>query len=106
MFLWLIKAATEPTIRSDKYVTIFVHILLNANSTLLRVPFCDLNRVQGAGAVSCIQIEQNKCCEYIYIQLRVPVRVSHVAIGESSKELAKPNLWILAILAKSMNSSN
>ena len=23
---------------------------------------------------------------------RVPVRVSHVAIGESSKELAKPNL--------------
>ena len=30
---------------------------------------------------------------------RVPVRVSHVAIGESSKELAKPNLWILAILA-------
>ena len=37
---------------------------------------------------------------------RVPVRVSHVAIGESSKELAKPNLWILAILAKSINSSN
>ena len=32
---------------------------------------------------------------------RVPVRVSHVAIGESSKELAKQNLWILAILAKS-----
>ena len=28
--------------------------------------------------------------------------VSHVAIGESSKELAKPNLWILAILAKSI----
>ena len=37
---------------------------------------------------------------------RVPVRVSHVASGESSKELAKPNLWILAILAKSINSSN
>ena len=35
---------------------------------------------------------------------RVLVRVSHVAIGESSKELAKPNLWILAILAKSINS--
>ena len=35
--------------------------------------------------------------------VRVPVRVSHVAIGESSKELAKPNLWILAILAKSIN---
>ena len=33
-----------------------------------------------------------------YIGHRVPVRVSHVAIGESSKELAKPNLWILAIL--------
>ena len=33
---------------------------------------------------------------------RVPIRVSHVAIGESSKELAKPNLWILAILAKSL----
>ena len=33
---------------------------------------------------------------------RVPVRVSHVVIGESSKELAKPNLWILAILAKSI----
>ena len=30
----------------------------------------------------------------------VPVGVSHVAIGESSKELAKPNSWILAILAK------
>ena len=39
-------------------------------------------------------------------KIRVPVRVSHVAIGESSKELAKPNLWILAILAKSINSSN
>ena len=39
------------------------------------------------------------------IQVRVPVRVSHVAIGESSKELAKPNLWILAILAKSINIS-
>ena len=37
---------------------------------------------------------------------RVPVRVSHVAIGKSSKELAKPNLWILANLAKSINSSN
>ena len=36
---------------------------------------------------------------------RVPIRVSHVAIGESSKELAKPNLWILAILAKSNNIS-
>ena len=36
---------------------------------------------------------------------RVPVSVSHVAIGESSKELAKPNLWILAILAKSINIS-
>ena len=35
--------------------------------------------------------------------LMVPVRVSHVAIGESSKELAKPNLWILAILAKSLS---
>ena len=35
----------------------------------------------------------------------VPVRVSHVAIGKSSKELAKPNLWILAILAKSINIS-
>ena len=34
--------------------------------------------------------------------IRVPVRVIHVAIGESSKELAKPNLWIWAILAKSM----
>ena len=34
---------------------------------------------------------------------RVPVRVSHVAIGESSKELAKSNL---RILAKSINSSN
>ena len=34
---------------------------------------------------------------------RVPIRVSHVAIGESSKELAEPNLWILAILAKSIN---
>ena len=34
---------------------------------------------------------------------RVPVRVSHVAIGESSKELSKPSLWILAILAKSIN---
>ena len=33
---------------------------------------------------------------------RVPFRVSHVAIGESSKELAKPNLWILA---KSINIS-
>ena len=36
---------------------------------------------------------------------RIPIRVSHVAIGESSKELAKPNLWILAILAKSINIS-
>ena len=36
---------------------------------------------------------------------RVPVSVSHVAIGESSRELAKPNLWILAILAKSINIS-
>ena len=35
-------------------------------------------------------------------ETRVPIRVSHVAIGESSKELAKPNLWILAILAKSL----
>ena len=35
----------------------------------------------------------------------VPVRVSHVAIGESRKELAKSNLWILAILAKSNNIS-
>ena len=42
----------------------------------------------------------------VYVCGRVPVRVSHVAIGESSKELAKPNLWILAILAKSINSSN
>ena len=37
--------------------------------------------------------------------LWVPVRISHVAIGESSKELAKPNLWILAILANSNNIS-
>ena len=37
---------------------------------------------------------------------RVPVGVRQVAIGESSKELAKPNLWISAILAKSINSSN
>ena len=36
-------------------------------------------------------------------RLRVPVSVSHVAIGESSKELAKPNLWMLAILAQSSN---
>ena len=36
---------------------------------------------------------------------RVPVSVRHVAIGESSKELAKPNVWILAILAKSINIS-
>ena len=28
---------------------------------------------------------------------------SHVAIGKFSKELAKPNLWNLAILAKSIN---
>ena len=35
---------------------------------------------------------------------RVPVRVSHVAIGQSSKELAKQNLWILAILAKSIKT--
>ena len=28
---------------------------------------------------------------------RVPVMVSHVAIGESSKELTKPNLCILAV---------
>ena len=41
----------------------------------------------------------------LMIPCRVPVRVSHVAIGESSKELAKPNLWILAILAKSINIS-
>ena len=34
---------------------------------------------------------------------RVPVSVSHVAIGEFSKELAKPNVWILAILAQSTN---
>ena len=40
-----------------------------------------------------------------YGDRRVPGRVSHVAIGESSKELAKPNLWILAILAKSINIS-
>ena len=39
------------------------------------------------------------------LHCRIPVRVSHVAIGESSKELAKPNLWILAILAKSINIS-
>ena len=38
-------------------------------------------------------------------RLRVPVSVSHVAIGESSKELAKLNLWILAILVKSINIS-
>ena len=37
--------------------------------------------------------------------IRVPVRVGHVAIGESRKELAIPNLWILAILAKSINIS-
>ena len=37
-------------------------------------------------------------------KVKVPVRVNHVAIGESSKELAKPNLWILAILAKSINT--
>ena len=36
-----------------------------------------------------------------FVNLKVPVRISHVATGESSKELAKPNLWILAILAKS-----
>ena len=35
--------------------------------------------------------------------VRVPVRVSHVAIGESSKELAKRNVWTLAILAKPIN---
>ena len=28
------------------------------------------------------------------LAIRVPVSVSHVAIGESSKELAIPNLWI------------
>ena len=37
------------------------------------------------------------------VAFRVPVRVSHVAIGESSKELAKPNVWTLAILAKPIN---
>ena len=35
----------------------------------------------------------------------VPVRDSHVAIGESSKEMAKPNLLIIAILAKSISIS-
>ena len=34
----------------------------------------------------------------------VPVRVSHVAIGESSKELAKQFFGILAILAKSIQT--
>ena len=54
-------------------------------------------------------IEQLLACvarlpEYIlHSQSRVPVRVSHVAVGESSKDLAKQNLWILAILAKSIN---
>ena len=33
-------------------------------------------------------------------EIRDPVSVSHVAIGESNQELAKENLCILAILAK------
>ena len=46
-------------------------------------------------------VRQRKVQRYINI-VRVPIRVSYVAIGESSKELAKQNLWILAILAKSI----
>ena len=38
----------------------------------------------------------------MHAYIRVAVRLSHVAIGESNKELAKQNLWILAILAKSI----
>ena len=41
-----------------------------------------------------------KCKVLSNHMIRVPVRVSHAAIDESSKELAKPNLCILAILAK------
>ena len=53
-------------------------------------------------------------CFLLYIHLhglrlhflsRVPVRVNHVAIVESSKELAEQNLWILAILSKSIKIS-
>ena len=36
------------------------------------------------------------------VKVKVPVRVRHVAIGESNKELAKQNLCILAILAQSI----
>ena len=46
-----------------------------------------------------------RVCGNRLLERRVLVRVSHVAIGESSKELAKPNMWILAILAKSINIS-
>ena len=49
----------------------------------------------------CFSRSLRPCFHYVH---RVPVRVGHVATGESSKELAKPNLWILAILAKSVNN--
>ena len=64
--------------------------------------------------VSCVILNNTSLCNLTKCGVRVnqcesvmvPLRVSHVAIGESSKELAKPNLWILAILGKSINSSN
>ena len=78
-----------------------VVILRHVQTVLNPVLLANLNRLQ---PIATARLETNFGVSTVFVT-RGSVSVSHVAIGKCRKELAKPNLWILAILAKPINIS-